>query len=81
MKIKLLIPILLLAVSTGCTITRVGTPEGASMWSVRLADWTKIGKVQVGSATLEGYDSDRQTAAVQAMEVAKEALSKVPAAP
>ena len=85
MKTKLLLPLLLLTLSVGCTITKVPGPAGQNMWSFRLADWTKIGELSyswgTNSVTMKGYDSDRQTAAVAAMDVAKEALTKVPSAP
>ena len=73
------------ALLSGCTVTKITTPSGASFTSHRFADFTRIGKLEANIngeiVSLEGYDSDRQTAAVKAMEVAQEALKLVPAAP
>jgi hypothetical protein len=81
MKTKLA-TLLIALVFTGCAVTKIQTPDGFTFTTHRLADLTKIGKVQVtmgtNTLTLEGYDSDRQTAAVEAIKLASEVVKRVP---
>lgn len=83
MKLRVLVMAALLALVSGCTITKFPTPDGKSGWSVRLADWTKIGEVSYSVGTnsmkMSGYDADRQTAAVAGYEAIKAVADKIPA--